>query len=131
MGETQRHLLETTTTCNHSLLAIAWGKWEALLGYKYSEYQRIGLICGSVNWGNQWQTYYEIQKGLYGNTDEHHAWLRKWQEDGELETAEDPGWEMFWDVCHLLEEQGRPMRDENEVYGWDPDNLLRSRPVRH
>jgi hypothetical protein len=131
MGERQRHLLETTTTCDRNLLASAWDQWEALLGYKFSEYQRTGLLTGSVNWGDQWQTYYDIQKGLYGNTDEHEAWENEWQQDGELETAVDADWEMFWQVKHLLEEQPRPMRDEYEVYGVDPDFMLQRRPIRY
>jgi hypothetical protein len=126
-------LLETTD-CDPTLLATAWSKWQALLGFRNSHYQRDVLLVSAMAWGHLWATYREVHSGLYGNIDENERFNNKWIANGIAEALSDPDWKMFSAIEEYHEQQEewgpdrRPWRDDMEALGFDADDLLHRRP---
>jgi hypothetical protein len=118
MGERQYQLLLECPECPCNVLATAWRNWNDLLGYKNSEWQRQNLVFGMASrWGEQWHTYREIQRGLYGTIDENTVFLRDWAAIGFAECQEyreracKKEWTMFKSVRVLLKPCERGMRE--------------------
>jgi len=121
MGRAQYTLL-LKTDCSREQLEAAWYEWNNMKGRR-ADYERANLMqAGTDTWGCQWATYREIQRGLYGPTDVHEDFLKKWLEQGLKEAREDSNWVMFEAVEELLEEIPRARKNPVDIlFGVDSE----------